>query len=468
MRVIDGLLSRSDNSQQEEMSTESIEDHAALDTANKEYTTGENYLRQERSNKEVDSVDREMEVDEEEKPPLFLAKCRQRRSGIVSVTNEGQLGLPNFGFENERNEEIEKKSSSDTSGLPRQKRSVTLSLSKLPVQPLMNRDGEECGKPDASVARLPTVTGRSQEKDKETECVENVCNPLASEYKQEVLDLPVSSPTRPAKKLPLNTIKYWLRDPKLYKVAIIFTCTSLVRNTVYTYLPLFLTERLQFAKEAVAYFPLVLLISAAFSSITCGKLNKKIGTKWSYLLAAAIVICGVVWSYFQTPPTKQMAYGPVVLIGSGISVMFVMSLAFITELIGDNKDTSGLVISIIVVINRVSSGGIVIGIQSFYPEKDSNSNEAISHYVQHVFVMAPGLLTLVGSLLVLSLPPSVLACRTKGLKDKDIQADEDKCSPDEVTSQFSSNDTATPTVSLDVNQDTTVVLMHSCSQDSKL
>ena len=34
------------------------------------------------------------------------------------------------------------------------------------------------------------------------------------------------------------------------------------------------------------------------------------------------------------------------------------------------QDASGLVISIIVVINRVSIGAIVIGIQSFYPEKE--------------------------------------------------------------------------------------------------
>ena len=34
------------------------------------------------------------------------------------------------------------------------------------------------------------------------------------------------------------------------------------------------------------------------------------------------------------------------------------------------QGTSGLVISIIAVISRVSSGAIVISIQSFYPEKE--------------------------------------------------------------------------------------------------
>ncbi|XP_020601266.1 uncharacterized protein LOC110040380 [Orbicella faveolata] len=211
------------------------------------------------------------------------------------------------------------------------------------------------------------------------------------------------------------------------------------------------------------------MISASFSTIFCGKLNERIGTKLSYLLAACVVIGGVVWSYFQTPSTRQATYAPVILIGFGMSVMFVMAMALITELIGDNKDISGLVISIIVVINRVSSGGIVIGIQSFYPEKGSNSNEAISNYVQQVFIMAPGILSLVGSLLVLSLQPSVLTCKAKAVKENtEIQADEDKSPSDEITPQSSSNHTATLNVSQDVSQNTTMVLMHSYPQDTKM
>jgi len=49
------------------------------------------------------------------------------------------------------------------------------------------------------------------------------------------------------------------------------------------------------------------------------------------------VISGAVWSYFQTPSTRQATYAPVILIGFGMSVMYVMALAFITELIGENK-----------------------------------------------------------------------------------------------------------------------------------
>lgn len=44
-----------------------------------------------------------------------------------------------------------------------------------------------------------------------------------------------------------------------------------------------------------------------------------------------------VWSYFQTVSTKQSAYAVMVTMGSGLSVMDVMALVFITEVIGENK-----------------------------------------------------------------------------------------------------------------------------------
>jgi hypothetical protein len=140
----------------------------------------------------------------------------------VSITGDGQLGLPNFGFEHEKSEEIEEECSSDNSGLRKQKKSVTFSLSEFPVLPLTNGDERKEFKLDTSDEKLPTVIERSREEDKETESAEDGCNPSASEDKKEVL--PVSSPIHPAKKRRPKSIKYWLRDPNLYKVCVYKFC----------------------------------------------------------------------------------------------------------------------------------------------------------------------------------------------------------------------------------------------------
>ena len=248
LRVIDTLLSRSDHSEQD-LSTENIEDHVAVEIANDEYTTGENYWRQEslqdnqredyrENNKEVDSVDTVIEIEEGDKPTTSFSTngCRQRKQGIVSVPSEAQLGLPNFGFEDEGSEEIEEECFNDTSGLPRQKKSVTFSLSELPVVPLMNADGKRDFKLDASDEMLPTVKERSQEQDKKTESVKNGCNPTASEDKEEVLGLPVSSPIHRAKKRRPKTIKHWLTDPNLIKVCVFFcVCIKKYGNITFSH-----------------------------------------------------------------------------------------------------------------------------------------------------------------------------------------------------------------------------------------
>ena len=44
----------------------------------------------------------------------------------------------------------------------------------------------------------------------------------------------------------------------------------------------------------------------------------------------------------------------------------------------------------------------------------TSSNGAVSNYVRHVFLMAPGVLTLVGFLLVLFFQPSNFICKSKG------------------------------------------------------
>lgn len=64
-------------------------------------------------------------------------------------------------------------------------------------------------------------------------------------------------------------------------------------------------------------------------------------SQWSFVLAGSVVMAGAVWSYFQTPATRQLTYVPVAMIGSGLSVMYVMALAFIAELLGEDKVSNG-------------------------------------------------------------------------------------------------------------------------------
>ena len=232
VHVIDRLLSRSDHSQQE-LSTEGIENSVMIDSENGEHTAAGNTWGKEvlqdleketynsDINKKLDTVKvedekRELEMAQEDKTASLSAKCRKRRSGVVSTTNDGKLGLPNLGFEYERSEEIEKDCSSDTSGLREQKKSVTFSPSaEFPGPSLMTEDRGREFKVDESVEKASTVAENGQGRnDKEIDSVESGNNSSVSE----VFDLPVSSPIHPSKKKRPKLMKDWLRDPNLYKV----------------------------------------------------------------------------------------------------------------------------------------------------------------------------------------------------------------------------------------------------------
>ena len=233
MRVIDGLLSRSD---QEKLSAGMIEDQVAVDNPNEKYT-GKNHRRIEGlhmveketnnsgSKRKVDTdkdgqEKRELEICQEAITTSHAAKSRQRRSGVVSIKNDGKLGVPNLGFafEYEKSEESDKDCPRDTSEAPKPKRSVTFSLSECHVPSLI--DGDEAGKNfkiNEFIEKRTTVAERSLgRKDKGIDSAEDRNDPSASEDKHEVLGL--SPSIHPSKKRPHKAVKDWLRDPNLYKV----------------------------------------------------------------------------------------------------------------------------------------------------------------------------------------------------------------------------------------------------------
>ena len=59
--------------------------------------------------------------------------------------------------------------------------------------------------------------------------------------------------------------------------------------------------------------------------------------QWTYCLAAFVVVGTAVWFYFITQSIKSVTYAPTILVGAGTSAMIVMSLTYLTDLIGEDK-----------------------------------------------------------------------------------------------------------------------------------
>ncbi|XP_022807353.1 uncharacterized protein LOC111344393 [Stylophora pistillata] len=391
----------------------------------------------------------------------------QSEYGHPAIPNGDDYRLPSFGFTCDRNEDAVKANVLNTSvGKPN--KAVTFSSPVFPAMPSMLEDqpkelvfNELIGETTNLNESAQNYLRQSWKNDESIVSYKGNNNSSVVEANPDLHGPHVLPESVQSKRKRPKRIKDWLRDPNLYKVAIIFTCTRLAQDAVYSYLPLFLTERLLFVKEAIAYIPLILLISSSLSSLICNRLSSKIGSKWSYILAAFLVTGGAIWSYFLAVPTKQSTYAPVVMIGSGLSIMYVMVLVFITELIGENKETSGSVFATITVIARISSGGLIICIQKLYPEE--SSNRAVGEYVRLVFAMTPGTLTLVGFLLVLLFQPSKSSIKSKGSQNLEDQADQSS-----FDIQVPRENEVTQNVCLDKNQTSSITAVHSFSEDTKL
>ncbi|XP_074614300.1 uncharacterized protein LOC141874047 isoform X2 [Acropora palmata] len=201
-----------------------------------------------------------------------------------------------------------------------------------------------------------------------------------------------------------KTIRSWLTDPRLYMVAIAFSCPNALQKHVYSYLPLFLIHRLGLSKKSIAYIPLITSISASLSSILSKKFVGTIGSKLCFTIAATLVSSAGVMSYFTEPGSSDaMIYPAAILLGLGFSSMYVNSISLATKLIGENKKTSGFVFAFMSFTSYLISGPLVIIIQKLFPEQRGTECEECGRYLQLVFPLVAIALSILGGVAVLLL-----------------------------------------------------------------
>jgi len=201
-----------------------------------------------------------------------------------------------------------------------------------------------------------------------------------------------------------KTIRSWLTDPRLYMVAIAFSCPNALQKHVYSYLPLFLIHRLGLSKKSIAYIPLITSISASLSSILSKKFVGTIGSKLCFTIAATLVSSAGVMSYFTEPGSSDaMIYPAAILLGLGFSSMYVNSISLATKLIGENKKSSGFVFAFMSFTSYLISGPLVIIIQKLFPEQRGTECEECGRYLQLVFPLVAIALSILGGVAVLLL-----------------------------------------------------------------
>ncbi|XP_067023223.1 major facilitator superfamily domain-containing protein 12-like [Acropora muricata] len=211
-----------------------------------------------------------------------------------------------------------------------------------------------------------------------------------------------------------KTWKDWLKDPAFYKTGLVFTCSRLLINVSQSYFPLYLTETLKFQKEAIAYFPVVVLISGVFASAIVKPLNKRLGSKIAFSIGCLLALGACFWFYIQDVEGKTIVYVPAVMMGSGGSIMLVTSLSLLAELIGQDKKSGAFVYGSIGFVNKLSSGVIIAVIQEMNPRTEvTKACPSCDQFIRNVHSFVPGMVAFVALVSILLFFDSIFTCKRK-------------------------------------------------------
>lgn len=250
--------------------------------------------------------------------------------------------------------------------------------------------------------------------------------PLCKDLEKQALEIELQKQERQKQDDVKKTWMKWLKNPDFYKIVIIYMATQNVVNLNQSYFPMYLTETLHFRKEAIAYFPLMILISGIFMSTVIKRLNKYFSNRVLFCVGAVVVIGCATWFYFTPQSKRQMIYAPTIIMGCGNSMMLVTSLAMVAEIIGDDKKSSGFVYGVCALMDKASLGFIVLGLQEYYPETQGICGEPCAQYLRGAFSVFPGIEALLAFLIVALLyrkPPTNMKRRMTVL-DKDVYTDD--------------------------------------------
>ncbi|XP_031557299.1 major facilitator superfamily domain-containing protein 12-like [Actinia tenebrosa] len=261
---------------------------------------------------------------------------------------------------------------------------------------------------------------------------ENVLENLVSNSRNEAVEVLASeddSVDKNTNKLSTKTKIQWLKTPAFLKTASIYVCSRVVIRISQTYLAIYLTETLDFDKEATAYFPLVVLVSCAVSSLSIKPLSARLGHKISFLIGTCCSLGASAWFFIQTVESRNAVYAATVLIGSGSSMMLVTSLSMIADLIGDDKSSGAFVYGVCALTYKLTSGVVIAIIQELNPQEHSVKECGLEcgQYVRLVYSIVPGTSAMIALIIMTLCFKSQLDCKMRAIVlDVEVQADLDK------------------------------------------
>ncbi|KAK0057321.1 major facilitator superfamily domain-containing protein 12-like isoform X2 [Biomphalaria pfeifferi] len=202
--------------------------------------------------------------------------------------------------------------------------------------------------------------------------------------------------------------KDWLKQKQFYQIALLYMATRLYINVSQVYFPMYVTEPLQLTKSSIALLPLVSYVSSFVMSMVSPYLNRYLGRKPSFVLAAVIGLGSCTWMYFIEKKSDQV-YAAACLLGLAGSLLLITSLSMTSDLIANNTESGAFVFGAMSFTDKLANGVAVLLIQYFHPCE--GCCPACEPYYRNVQVFVPGGALVIALIALGSLIPQTIGLR---------------------------------------------------------
>ncbi|KAG0717799.1 Major facilitator superfamily domain-containing protein 12 [Chionoecetes opilio] len=201
-----------------------------------------------------------------------------------------------------------------------------------------------------------------------------------------------AAPAQPAKMRKVD----WFKELPFYQIAALYMATRLYVNLYQAYIPLYVQDTLKLDQTFLATVPFAMYLAGFAGSLVMKEINKKIGRKRTFALGCCVGIAGCVWLWFGGDGYYR-EWGIFLvgaLLGIGGSTLLITSLSITADLIGENVEGGAFVFGFMSLVDKFSSGIIIMVIQ------ESNPGD---WYYRSVITFACGSACVLGIAVIISL-----------------------------------------------------------------
>jgi len=170
------------------------------------------------------------------------------------------------------------------------------------------------------------------------------------------------------------SVSKWFKRPGFYRTCALYTLTRMIYNLTQCYIPVYVSEAMNYPTKYVGYVPLVLYLAGCVYSGCVSPMVNLLGKKVVYIITGLLVVGSAIWLEFIKTADDQV-WGMAVLLGAGSAGVLILSLAIIADLIGEFTSSSAFIYGCFSVTDKLLNGIAIAIIQVISPCSDGKTKE---------------------------------------------------------------------------------------------